>query len=272
MLFNKKSSKVLVLCLLAWSATVSAGGNTVARTLVEIDNLCVIANQMERDYAIVGMGIAQKSSAERLNVYEQRFRDQMAEVEKADLSSALHDEVMALAKADANILQLVKEPPQQSKMKKLDTEVINFSAICVNVANDIKATIKNADTNDVLLLGKYNIDVQHLAAMYMMRAWGVAYNDYKEKADELLKNTTSIISRLDSSAQLGTYSKQRLSTIQNQFKLLEFMAVRDTNRFVPALLNSKADIIINEINNVLDKEISTLKVLDQNEFHEVKKC
>jgi hypothetical protein len=273
-LFNLfiKKRVLLVLGLLVWSAAAEAGSHPYARALVDIDDLCVVTSQMERDYAIEGMGVSQKASADRLARSEKLFKKEFSDVEKAKLSPALHQEVIGLQQNWNPILAILKAAPQKNQMTNLDAEVRTFASHCEKVAQDIQAKSDVSGSEDALLLSRYDVDTQRLAAIYMMKAWGVADANYSSEAKALLTKSSGVISKLRSSSQLSSTSKQRLQHIQTQFKLFEFMAVRDTKRFVPALMNKKADTIVNEVNAVLDKELAVLGIAGQMGFHEVKPC
>lgn len=258
--------------LLLWSVAAAASSHPYARSLVDIDDLCVITNQMERDYAIEGMGIAQKASATRLQHAEQRFDKEFSDVEKAKLAPAIHAEVKGLEKGWQTISAILKQAPRKEAIRKLDTAVRDFSSHCEKVAADIQQKTDLSGSEDALLLSRYNVDTQRLAAMYMMRAWGVDDAHYKDEATTLLDKSGKVIRQLTHSKQLSTASMQRLHHIQSQFKLFEFMAVRPTKRYVPALMNTKADTIVREINEVLDKELAVLGIAGTHNPHEVKVC
>jgi len=256
-----------------WAATAAgASSHPAARALVDIDDLCVVTSQMERDYAIEGMEIAQKVSAARLHQSEQLLKKEFADVEKAKLPPALHEEVVGLAHEWDGILAILNTAPKRSQMKTLDHEVKKFAERCEHVADDVEAKSDVSGSEDALLLSDYDVDTQRLAALYMMRAWGVSDPHYDAEAKALLQNSSKVIARLSSSSQLSAESKAHLKTIQKHFKLFEFMAVRETHRFVPALMNTKADKIVDEINQVLDKELAMLGLAGQMGFYEVKLC
>jgi len=258
--------------LLFLSAAASASSHPYARSLVDIDDLCVITNQMERDYAIEGMGIAQKVSAERLHQAEERFTKEFTEVEKGKLPSGIHQEVEGLKQGWQKINAILKSTPQKSQIKQLDTAVRGFSSDCEKVAADIQKKVDISGSEDALLLSRYNLDSQRLAAMYLMRAWGINDPRYQQEATALLDKSGKVMTQLSTSKQLSVTTKQRLAHIESQFKLFEFMAVRPTKRYVPALMNTKADTIVTEINEVLAKELAVLGIADTHTPHEVKVC
>lgn len=266
------SVRLSVLGLLLWSVAASASSAPYARSLVDIDDLCVITNQMERDYAIEGMGIAQKASGERLHQAEERFTKEFTEVEKDKLPTGTHQEVEGLKQGWQKINAILKEAPKKSLIMQLDTAVRDFSSDCEKVAADIEKKVDISGSEDALLLSRYNIDTQRLAAMYLMRAWGINDPHYQDEASTLLDKSGKVINQLKASKQLNATSKQRLNHIQSQFKLFEFMAVRPTKRYVPALMNTKADTIVNEINEVLAKELAILGIAVTHISHEKKLC
>jgi predicted RNA-binding protein with EMAP domain len=109
----------------------------------------------------------------------------------------------------------------------------------------------------VVLVAELGMESQRLAALYLMKAWGVADSNYEEEVKEVVDQTEKIYKDLleEKDEKLVSQEiKEKLKKVEQEFISFSVMATRKSGRFMPSAAEKMASKIFEELKNILDME------------------
>ena len=151
--------------------------NASAENVHEMAAICMQANRLLKDYALVGMGVQYNDPAkdfkENLEIMEKEIKN----LEGQKVNEKLAAEITEIEKSWHAIKPEFEKTPDKSKMHDLRVMVEKFTGRCEEVAEDISKDTGIEGEHNVVLVAALGMESQRLAALYLMKTWGVTDPD-----------------------------------------------------------------------------------------------
>lgn len=245
-LFNRQFivGLVFLFALPLQAAQVSAA--VAAKDIHEITDICAKLQQAIKDYTLVGMGVRYENPAEDLvKVISVIDTDFAHLVEGSHLGATRTKEVKSLQAEWQALKATLSAAPAQDKVIKLHDDINLLSDRCKKLAEALAEETDIPGEKYVVVSAELLIDVQQLAALYMMAAWQVPAPHYKKEAEEILADFEQhlhVLAKADVTF-VPEKTKKKIKAIDEEFILFEHMALSSSGRYVPTLAQRKAKVL-----------------------------
>ena len=234
-----------------------------AEDVHNIIDICTSSERIMKDYAMIGMKIVYHDPQKDLDEAVARIDEEMKSLVKHKLAEILHTEEMTLQKEWLVIEAELKYPPTKDSALSLHHHINTFAKHCEILAEHLSIDTGNPAEHYVVLIARLNLDVQELAAAYVMKAWGAIPNDteYYHEVDDILKDFNNGYNELQTAEEkmVSGDVKAKLKVLKKHFKVFEFMAASKSGRYVPLLIAKKAEKIYAETIEILKFEESAVE-------------
>ncbi|WLE98643.1 MAG: hypothetical protein QTN59_07340 [Candidatus Electrothrix communis] len=230
--------------------------NASAKDVHEIADVCMQANRILKDYALVGMGVEYHDPAkdlkENLELIEKEIKDLEGHKQNEKIATEIHE----IEQSWHAIKPEFEKTPDKAKMLDLHEMVEKFTTRCEQVAEDIAKDTGIKGEHDVVLVAELGMESQRLAAIYLMKAWGVTTPNYVEEVQEVVDQTEKIYKELFEADEklVSKEIKDQLKKVEKDFIAFSVMATSTTGRFMPSAAEKMATKIFKALRVILDKE------------------
>ncbi|MCI5221577.1 MAG: hypothetical protein D3924_02555, partial [Candidatus Electrothrix sp. AR4] len=131
-----------------------------------------------------------------------------------------------------------------------------FTDRCEEVAEDLAKDTGIKGEHDVVLVAELGMESQRLAALYLMKAWGVVDPDYDEEVKQIVDQTEKIYKELLEADEklVSKEIKESLKRVEKDFIAFSVMATSKSGRFMPSAAEKMATKIFKELKTILDME------------------
>ena len=227
-----------------------------AQDVHEIADMCMYSQRILKDYALIGMKVTYHDPATDLKENTKKIDKYIANLESHHLKKSLDDDIRELEALWKEIEPKLLEKPSQKRMTMLHKKVEKFSHRCEEVAEDLAEDSRIKGEHNVVLIAKLGMESQRLAALYMMKAWGVADDNYYENVEEILQEYKKIYQELMNADDklVSPAIKAKLKSAEKHFLVFEFMAASKSGRFVPTMAEKSATKIFIKVREILKLE------------------
>ena len=230
--------------------------NASAKDVHEMADICMQANRILKDYALVGMGVDYhdpvKDLKENLELIEKEIKD----LEGHKQNEKIAAEIIEIEKSWHAIKPEFEKTPDKTKMHDLRVMVEKFTVRCEEVAEDIAKDTGIKGEHDVVLVAELGMESQRLAALYLMKAWGVADPNYEEEVKEVVDQTEKLYKELFEADEklVSKEIKEKLKKVEKDFIAFSVMATSTSGRFMPSAAEKMASKIFDELRTILKME------------------
>lgn len=233
-----------------------------AEDVHDIIDICTSSERIMKDYAMIGMKITYHNPQKDLDETIKRMDEELEHLEKRKVSKALHDEEVALHKEWIKIEEELKQPITKENALMIHHHINTFAKHCEVLAEHLAEDTGNPAEHYVVLIARMNLDVQQLAGIYVMKAWGaIEDEEYYKEVKHILEDFNKAYEELQAadSKMVSDGVKAKLKTLKKHFMVLEFMAESRSGRYVPLLIAKKAEKIYKETIEILKLEESEVE-------------
>lgn len=254
---GRLSKRLLAVVAGIWLFPITSSAATAsAQDVAQMADICMYSQRLLKDYALIGMGVDYHDPAGDLAANSKLVDEYFAEIESHGLKAELDAEVREMEAVWKQIEPRLLETPAKEKMARLQSDVDDFALRCEEVAHHLATDTGNPAEHDVVLIAQLGMEVQRVAALYMMQAWGAAGGDYYEKVEAVLKEYEEIYAELLAAddSLVPAEVKARLKDAEQHFLVFKVMAASTSGRFVPTLAEKKASELFDEIQEILKLE------------------
>ncbi len=227
-----------------------------AQDVHEIADICMYSQRILKDYALIGMKVTYHDPAADLIKNTKVIDQYITNLKNRHLKKRLDDEIHELEGLWKKVKPKLLANPTQKHMAQLRREVEIFSRRCEKLAEDLAEDSKIEGEHNMVLIAELGMNSQRLAAIYMMKAWGVADNNYYEEVQEIVDEYEKIYRTLMKASDkfVSPEIKTKLKATQKHFQVFEFMAASESGRFVPTMAEKNASKIFHKIRKILKLE------------------
>jgi hypothetical protein len=230
--------------------------NASAQDVHELADICMYSQRVLKDYALVGMGVTyhdpQKDMEENIKTVDKYFKD----IESHNLNDKLKAEVVEVEKSWNEIKPEFAKTPDKAKMSELRKKVEAYTVRCEQVAEDLAKDTGIKGEHDVVLVAELGMESQRMAALYLMKAWGVADSNYEQEVTQTVDETEKIYQELLAADEklVSKEIKEKLKTTENDFIAFSVMAKSTSGRFMPSQAEQSASNIFTVLREILEME------------------
>ncbi|MCI5208443.1 MAG: hypothetical protein D3910_06535 [Candidatus Electrothrix sp. ATG2] len=230
--------------------------NASARDVHEIADICMQANRILKDYALVGLGVEYHDPAKDLKENLKLIEKEIKDIESHKLNEKLTAEIIEIEKSWHSIKPEFEKTPDKTRMHDLHEMVEKFTARCEEIAEDFAKDTGIKGEHDVVLIAELGMESQRLAALYLMKAWGVADPNYDEEVKEVVEQTEKIYKELLEADEklVSKEIKEKLKKVEKDFIAFSVMATSNSDRFMPSAAEKMASKIFKELRTILEME------------------
>ncbi|WP_417911206.1 hypothetical protein [Candidatus Electronema sp. PJ] len=251
---SKRFFYLLTAAMTLFCSEVSA--NASAQDVNELDDICMYSQRILKDYALIGMGVTyhdpKKDIDENIKTVDKYFKD----IESHKLDEKLMAEVVEVEKSWNAIKPEFLNAPDKAKMSELRKKVEAYTTRCEQVAEDLAKDTGIKGEHDVVLIAELGLESQRLAALYLMKAWGVADPNYEEEVNQTVDETEKIYHELLAADEklVSKEIKGKLQATENDFIAFGVMAKSTSGRFMPMQAEKSASKIFDALREILTLE------------------
>ncbi|MDU9048807.1 MAG: hypothetical protein Q3M30_08135 [Candidatus Electrothrix sp. Rat3] len=219
-------------------------------------DICMQANRLLKDYALVGMEVEYNDPAQNLKENLELMEKELKDLEGHKQNEKIAAEIIEIEKSWHAIKPEFEKAPEKTKMHDLRMMVEKFTVRCEEIAEDISKDTGIKGEHDVVLIAELGMESQRLAALYLMKAWGVTDSDYETEVKEVVDQTEKIYKELLGADEkfVSKEIKEELERVEKDFIAFSVMATSTTGRFMPAAAEKMATKIFNALRDILKKE------------------
>ena len=251
---HRKIFYLLIAAMTMFCSEVSA--NASAEDVHELSDICMYSQRILKDYALVGMGVTYhdpaKNLKENIGTVDNYFKD----IEKHKLDEKLLGEVLEVENAWKTIRPEFEQAPDKKKMSELRKKVEAYTVRCEQVADELAKDTGIKGEHDVVLVTELGLESQRLAALYLMKAWGVADANYEKEVVQTVDETEKIYQNLLAADDklVSKEIKAKLKTTENDFIAFSVIAKSKSGRFMPTQAEQSASKIFTTLREILTME------------------
>jgi antitoxin component HigA of HigAB toxin-antitoxin module len=251
---SKRFFYLLTAAMTLFCSEVSA--NASAQDVNELDDICMYSQRILKDYALIGMGVTyhdpKKDIDDNIKTVDKYFKD----IESHKLNEKLKAEVVEVEKSWNEIKPEFQNAPDKAKMSELRKKVEAYTVRCEQVAEDLAKDTGIKGEHDVVLVAELGLESQRLAALYLMKAWGVADANYEQEVSQVVDETERIYKELLAADDklVSKEIKEKLKTTENDFIAFGVMAKSKSGRFMPSAAEENASKIFEALREILAME------------------
>lgn len=253
-LLGKTILSLTAVTMLFFCTEVSA--NASAEDVHEMADICMQANRILKDYALVGMGVTYNNPAKDLQENLDAIEKEIKDLEGHKVNAKLTEEISEIDHSWHAIKPEFEKTPDKTKMHDLRILIEKFTARCEEIAEDISRDTGIKGEHDVVLVAELGMESQRLAALYLMKAWDVANPNYEEEVKEAVDQTEKIYHELLEANEevVSQEIKKKLKHVEKDFIAFSVMATSKSGRFMPSAAEKMSTKIFNELRIILEME------------------
>jgi len=232
--------------------------NAVAAKAVDVQemaDICMYSERLLKDYALLGMNVTYGNPADDLIKNTKVVDKYLADLESHHLDAPLDKEVKEIHRLWVGIEKRLLKKPNKSNMMALRNDVEAMVKRCETVAEHLAKSTGNKGQHDVVLIAELGMESQRLGALYMLKAWGIKDEKYKEEVAEIISEFKSIKKELMNANDklVSAEVKKQIKGMENHFRVLTVLAqtAGDSGRFAPTRFERSTSKVFNEIREIL---------------------
>ena len=251
---SKRFFYLLTAMITLFCSEVSA--NASAQDVHELSDICMYSQRVLKDYALVGMGVTYHDPQKDIEANIKTIGNYFKDIESHKLNDKLKAEVVEVEKTWNEIKPEFEKAPDKAKMSELRKKVEAYTVRCEQVAEDLAKDTGIKGEHDVVLVAELGLESQRLAALYLMKAWGVADPNYAQEVGQVVDETERIYQELLAADEklVSKEVKTKLQTTEKDFIAFSVMAKSTSGRFMPSAAEENASKIFDALREILTME------------------
>lgn len=221
----------------------------------EIADICMYANRVLKDYALVGMGVTYHDPAADLKKGAATIDKYLADVLSHDIGD-LKAKTQELADMWNGMKSDLLATPDTTKAAALRDTIDSFTHKCEVLAFELAEQTNIEGEKYVVEVSELGMETQHLGALYMLKAWGVENSHYYEDVEKSIAHFDELYSDLAKAPEhlVSGDIKSKLKTVDEHFLVFGFMARSKSGRFMPTRAEKVLSDVFVEIREILKLE------------------
>jgi hypothetical protein len=250
---SKKMFYLMTAAMTLFCSEVSA--NASAENAHELSDICMYSQRILKDYALIGMNVTyhdpKKDLEENIKIVDKYFKN----IESHKLNDKLMAEVVEVQKTWSELKPEFEKAPDKAKMSSLHEKVEKYTDRCEQVADKLADDTGIKGEHYVELVGELGMESQRMAALYLMKAWGIdvdSAKDVKAVSDETNKTYSELLNADEK--LVSKEIKEKLKATENDFVAFEVLTASTSGRFMPMQAEKSSSKIFEAVRSILTME------------------
>lgn len=168
----------LLLSTLTWPAATSAVIHNMAEAVEFAATQSTLTQRMLRDYALAGMGVKYHDPSADLKESVARFDSQLKDLQTYEINADISAAVAEVSKLWVPVKAVLEAQPEQARAAKLHDDSEALLAASQKVSALVAKASGTSASHTVDVSSRQIMLGQRMAAMYVLRAWGVGGEAY----------------------------------------------------------------------------------------------
>ena len=218
--------------------------------IAAVNHQKVLTQQILKEYAFFGMKNRFKNSKEKLKKHLLNYEEELKDLE---VFLASNDEALKFLKEVRTIWEPVhktfKNKPKKSEVGELQKKTDKILAKMSGLMKLLLKTSTEGDHEIINISGYQGVIVERMAALYMMKTWGVNDPKFDFKMRESITFFNNSLYKMLDSPLTTSKNKKTIKGVMRTFRFFEIMN-RSKTKFIPTLIYSKTRKIHTEIKKI----------------------
>ena len=245
----KKWMGIVSVLLLLTSSVWAIEIKDLAQAVNEAGRQRMLTQRMLKDYAMIGIGNTFGNPKEDLKKVTAMFEDHLLGLTAFAKDPETKKSLEEQRRLWEPIKKMLLEPPSKEKAKVLQ-EKLDTLLKAANTTTGLFAKQTGKKSGEIInIAGRQRMLSQRMAALYMLRVWGIDDPKFKEKMDAAMKLFADSLEKLIKSDQNTDEIKKLLARVKQNFMFFQVMN-RSQSRFIPSLIYKKSNEILKDMNTV----------------------
>lgn len=260
--YNECLKAVILMFVVGWLPLQAAHASASIKDVHNMVDICANLHRVQKDYALVGMGVRYDNPAEDLKKVIAKIDQEFHEIiDDHHLSKELEAESQALFDEWKKIRVIAESAPTQDNMLKLHKAVEALTDKCLEAVKHLEEDLNLEGERYVVESVEMGMEVQRLAALYLIRAWDIKLENYFEEVKHVLEEFESFFHDLEKAPErfVTKETKAKIVIIEKEFLVFERMAESKSGRFVPSLAQRSAKKLLTKIDLVTQSIIERVE-------------
>jgi len=206
----------------------------------------MFTQRMLKDYSMAGMNNTFGNPQEDLKDTIKEFEENMESLLTYTKSDATKKSIEKTKELWTPVKSVLLETPALEKAGKLQQDL----DVLLNAANEstqLFAKDSGKETGEIVnISGRQRMLSQKMAALYMLKVWGVEDAEFAKKLDDAMNLFESSAKQLETSGQTTEEISGLLKKSDRSFTYLKMM--KSSTKYVPSLIYKNSDDILSNMN------------------------
>ncbi len=215
----------------------------------------VLLQQILKEYSFLGMGNNFKDSKGKLKRYLTAYTKSFTSL-KGTFEDSKSKEALENAQMIWNTIEKdFHNKPAKDKtlvLQKETDKILQEMSILMNV---LLSKDKESKHDIVSIAGYQGVIIERMAALYMMKTWGISDPKFNFKMKESITFFNNSLHKMLNSSQTTKSNKKKIKAVMRSFKFFEMMN-RSKSKFIPTLIYKKTTQIHQEIEKITQTYIN----------------
>lgn len=244
---------MIMVALIMLLPSCKASANVTTEALHNVSEICMDVQRALKDYALIGM---ETSYHNHLQEDLEEIEEHINNLKNSDtLDKKITAEILEIEKIWAAIKPKFQKKPFNKKMMYELHEVIDedLTERCEKIIDKIAVDTGIKGEEHVVQVGRLGVESQRLAAIYLLKAWGIDDPHYDKIVQHTLDETDQIYEKLMRADEkfVSKEIKEELKESKKKFIAFGFMAKRKSGNFMPANAAKMADELHDMLGEIL---------------------
>lgn len=218
----------------------------------------MLTQRMLKNYAMVGMGNGYANPGQDLQKNIEQFDASLENLKAMKINDEVDASLKEVDKQWLPLKAIMQQAPDKEKVVQLQNELDSLLGACHNATQLIAASSGVTSSDIINISGRQRMLSQRLAALYMMKVWGVEDTQFRKKLNTAMEEFTQAQTTLLASQHNTQEINTGLNKVKKLFKWFEVMGRSESGKYAPAIISKSADKILNEMNNITSMYVKSV--------------